>query len=179
MLGVELEELEELEEELDEELEDPLLLLNVDDGLFWLEVPRLEPKVCPDELLEDPKREFEEPREFVVVLDKLEELEEPRPELLLEEPKPRLEPLELEDPNFDPVFELDDPKLEVLVPDPNLFWLELELGLLEEPNNPKDDDDDEDDPEPVEVCLFALLPDELDPKGDENEDDEDPWLLDP
>lgn len=111
------------------------------------------------------------------VFDELEELEEPKPELL---EVPKFEPeLELEEPNFDPVFELEDPKFEELVPDPNLFWLELEeLGLLDDPNDePKDDDDDDDDePNPVELCLFKLFPDELEPKDD---DDDDPWLLDP
>lgn len=111
---------EELEEEPEEELEEPLLV-DEEDSLFWLELlePRLEPKLDLDELLEEPKREFEEPCELDVVFDKLEELEEPRPELLEE---PKFEPrLELEEPNFDPVLELEDPKFEELVPDPNLF----------------------------------------------------------
>lgn len=106
---------EELEGELEEELEEPLL--DVEDSLFWLEL--LEPRLEPDELLEEPKKEFEEPLEFDVVLDKLEELEEPRPELL-EEPKLEDPRLELDDPRL----ELDDPKLELppVAPlDPNLF----------------------------------------------------------
>lgn len=47
--------------------------------------------------------------------------------------------------------------------------------MLDDPKLPKVE---EDDPKPVEVGLFALLPDELDPKGDEYDDD-DPWLLEP
>lgn len=157
---------EELEEELEEEVEEPLLVKEEEeDSLFWLE---LEPKLELDGLPEEPKKEFEAPLVLDVVLDKL---EEPRPELL-EEPKVELDPrLELDDPKFDPRLEELDP---VPLLDPNLFWVELEeLGLFCDPND--DDEEDDDDPNPVEDCLLKPVPEELDPNDDEDE----PWLLDP
>lgn len=51
--------------------------------------------------------------------------------------------------------------------------------LEDDPNgDPKDEEEEDDEPNPVELCLFELL-DELDPKDDPKNDDDDPWLLDP